>query len=484
MGKGLVPSRHHANSAAITVDLADLGKLGAQLGRGGEATVHEAPSAHLPDVSGPLVYKKYKTPPSRQDELRRIVQLRAGLSAVERDYLDARTTWPLRLVESGGVVTGILMRRIPEQFGDRITSAATGSLEWSLREVSFLFIDPARLGGPKVGRQVPGWDQRLTICRDFAELLDFYHRRLQVVFGDINARNELYRLDGPPSVMFIDCDGVRTIGSVHTGQLNAPDWEPPGGRATPLGLFTDRYKLGLFVLRALTPGPQTSTRTDPQGAAAVLDAAGLDLLTRALDPSPCAQDRPAAEEWWRYFSLLLGDPVDPPVLTSVRLARDYVLAGEPAALHWAADNALTVDVTVNGRTTTFDATAGHGVARVDVDHSTARIDVVATNRLGEDATSVGPLAVIPPPQVQPLPLLVPDLPRLDDPGFEVPAPALPRVPELVLPSVPGPAGPRAVEQRFDWPGTDVAPFPFDLTDLLLGGPDPLAGLLHDPEGKT
>lgn len=476
--------RHQVNSTTVTVDLAALGQLGAQLGRGGEATVHEAPDARLPDAPGPLVYKKYKVPPSRTDELRRIVQLRAGLSVVERDYLDARTTWPLRLVESGGVVTGILMRRIPEEFGDRVISAATGTPEWAIREVSFLFIDPARLGGAKLGRQVPGWDDRLAVCRDFAELLDFYHRRLHVVFGDINARNELYRLDGPPSVMFIDCDGVRTIGSVHTGQLNAPDWEPPGGRATPLGLFTDRYKLGLFVLRALTPGAQTSTRTDPHGAAGVLDTAGLDLLSRALDPHPDTRDRPTAEAWWRYFSLLLGDPVDPPVLTSVRLEHDYVLAGEPAALHWAADNALTIDVTVGGRTTTFDATAGSGVMRIDVDRSTARIDVVAANRFGEDASSVGPVAVIPPPQLDPLPLLVPDLPRLAGPAFEIPEPALPRVPELVLPAVPGPMGSQAIEQRFDWPGTDIAPFPFDLTDLLLGGPDPLTGLLSNHEGTT
>jgi hypothetical protein len=475
--------RHGVNSTLVAVDLADLGRLGAQLGRGGEATVHEAPDVRLADASGPLVYKRYKAPPSRPDGLRGIVGLRAGLSDVERGYLDERTAWPLRLVEDRGAVVGILMRRIPDQFGDLVRSRATGSVDWAIREVSLLFIDPARLGGPKVGRQVPDWDQRLTVCRDFAELLDFYHRRLQVVFGDINARNELYRLDGSPSVMFIDCDGVRDLNSTHSGQLNAPDWEPPGGRATPLDVCTDRYKYGLFVLRALAPGAQASTRRDPWGAASILDAAGLDLLTRALDPRPDAQDRATAEEWWRYFSKLLGDPVDPPLLTSVQLERDYVLEGQPALVHWAADNAVTVSVTVDGQRTTFDATAGTGVAPVVVDRSTLRIDVVAANRLGADATSVGPVAVIPPPRIHPLPVLVPDLPALDDPDFAIPDPVLPRVPELVLPSVPGPVGPREVERRFDWPGVDVAPFPFDLTDLLLGGPDPLAGLLNDSEGK-
>ena len=50
------------------------------------------------------------------------------------------------------------------------------------------------------------------------------------MFGDVNAMNELYRLDDTPMVMFLDCDGVRPKGSkAAVRQLNSPDWVPPVG---------------------------------------------------------------------------------------------------------------------------------------------------------------------------------------------------------------------------------------------------------------
>ncbi|WP_424183591.1 hypothetical protein ACOBQX_16530 [Actinokineospora sp. G85] len=421
-------------------------------------------------------------PVSAMADLKRLVALRLKLSDADRDYLDERSTWPLRVVKSGGVAVGILMRRIPADFGDLVTSHATRSLQWSLREVSFLFIDPARLGGAKIGRQVPTWEQRFRVCRDFAELLDFYHRRLRVVFGDINARNELYRLDGGSSVLFIDCDGVRPIGAVLSGQLNAPDWDPPGNG--PLGLFTDRYKFGLFVLRTLNPGAQSSVRRDPAGASGVLDVEGLALLSRALDPRGDPQDRPSAETWWRYFSKALGDSVDPPVLTSLRLGREFVAQGEPVELQWVIQDAKTFDVVVNGLVTSYDASAGSGSTPIWLDRSTATITVTAANQIGETSQTLGPVAVIPPPPpVDHVPIALPLMPQVQGPPVALPQLAYPRMPELVLPAMPA-AGPGADERSFTWPDLALATFPFDLTDLLLGGPALDVGLFTEPEGKT
>ncbi|WP_026424287.1 hypothetical protein [Actinokineospora inagensis] len=470
-----------ATTVPLSVELADIGGLGDQLGRGGEATVHDAPGVRLADAPGPLVYKKYRAPQDRSDDLRRLVALRARLAEADRDFLDERTTWPLRVVESGGVPVGVLMRRIPVQFGDRVTSHVSKAMEWSIREVGFLFIDPARLGGRVVGRQVPTWEQRLGVCRDFAHLLDFYHRKLRVIFGDINARNELYRLDGRPSVLFIDCDGVRPSGAVLSAQLNAPDWDPPGGG--PLGLYTDRYKLGLYVLRSLAPGAQSSVRRDPAGAAGVLDAEGMGLLTKAIDSSRAHQEQPTAEEWWRYFSKLLGEPVDPPVLTEVRLDRGFVVRGQPVLLHWGADDARTLDVVVDGRTTSIDARAGGGVEELWLDRSVARIDVVAANGLGEASAQVGPVAVIPPPRIEPVPVALPMLPVVQGAPVALPEYTGPRMPELVLPAMPS-AAPTGAPRPFAWPDLASTSFPFDLTDLLLGGPALGAGLFTEPEGKA
>jgi hypothetical protein len=38
--------------------------------------------------------------------------------------------------------------------------------------------------------------------------------------------------------------------------------------------------------------------------------------------------------------------------------------------------------------------------------------------------------------------------------------------------------------RFDWPDFDIAGFPFDLNDLLLGGPSLVGELLADSEETT
>ncbi|OLR91456.1 hypothetical protein BJP25_01060 [Actinokineospora bangkokensis] len=428
------------------------------------------------------MYKRYKTPPVQPAMLREVVALRSRLDQADREFLDERTTWPLRVVHSGGSVVGILMRRIPEPFGDRTISAGTRTLAWELREVSFLFIDPTRLTGAKLNRKPPTREQRLAVCREFAELLDFFHTRLQVVFGDINARNELYRLDGPPSVMFIDCDGVRPVGAVADDQLNAPDWEPP--RGTQLGLLSDRYKFGLFVLRALNPGEQVSTKRDPRGAAGHLDAEGYALLCRALDEDPGHQDRPTAHDWWRYFSRLLGEPVDPPELTELRLDRGFVVQGQPVQLHWRAENAKILDVVVGGKITSFDATAGSGTVPLWLDRSAHRVDVLAINRLGESSGSVGPVAVIPPPTIDHLPVALPEVPQVAGPPVELPVPTFTPLPDLRLPAVPGTSGPLGTPKPFSWPALPPTSFPYDLTDLLLGGPAPHDELFARPEEKS
>ncbi|GAB3491276.1 DUF4407 domain-containing protein [Amycolatopsis cihanbeyliensis] len=149
-----------------------------------------------------------------------------------------------------------------------------------------LFIAPER--AVHLGRPVPTMSRRVAICRDVAAAMAFCHDRLSIVFGDINAKNELYRLDAVPMVLFIDCDSVRVKGDLGGArQLNAPDWAPPD--PGPLTMATDLYKLGLFVLRCLTSGGGHSIRTDPAGARTCLDGRAHDLPVRALGSVPAAR---------------------------------------------------------------------------------------------------------------------------------------------------------------------------------------------------
>jgi hypothetical protein len=455
-------------SAAVNVERAQLGALGAQLGRGAQAIVYDLPGMSLPDVYGPLVYKEYRERYGSPNDLRRTVSDRLSLDPRKRTYLDEISAWPLRVVEDEGEVRGIIMRRVPDSFLDSLALPGTGRTTRTLREVQNLFISPEL--AQRIGRPVPDGNQRKRICRDFAAALTFFHHELAVAFGDINAKNELYRLGNTASVLFIDCDGVRRTGQISgTEQLNTPDWVPPNRE--PLSQATDLYKLGLFILRCLCPGPNTSTRLDPAPAREVLDDTGCKMLEDALREDP--RGRPSARAWQTYLSRLIGDPIEPPVLLSARIDEPWVPAGQPVAVHWQAIDALSVEV----RSATFvdrvDGSTGEGTVWVPLE--TNYVWVIARNRVGEDARQIGPIGLVSrPPEVQ-LPVPMPHLRWPPSAALVSPyLPALPVFPHVDVPTplvapteLLGATGPVAGPTLP--PLSSIAP-PFDVTSLIMNGP--------------
>jgi len=396
----------------------DLGNLGAVLGSGGQAVVYDVPQLALPCAPHRLVYKRYRPGfAPRTHTANSLIMLRELLDDQQRQRLDTVTAWPLRVVTGAQGVCGVVLPRIPDSFFQDVT-LPSGRADMMVREVQHLFVDPDRCR--RIGMAVPTWEQRLEICRDLSAALTFLHGPgIDVVFGDINAKNQLFRLGAEPTVMFVDCDAVRIRGGV-TGspQLNAPDWTPPEGPRA-LSRHTDQYKLGLFVLRCLTPGSQGSTRTNPADAAAVLDARGIALLTAALT-GPSA-GRPSADDWLRYLSRLLGEPLEPPTLEAVEPARTIVAAGEPVTVRWAARDADVVEVSVLGCATVV-ADAGLGAGSVEVRPvRTAALTVVARNACGVDESRTPAVAVVDVPRWAELPVPVPQL----------------RLPDLALPDLPG-----------------------------------------------
>jgi DNA-binding helix-hairpin-helix protein with protein kinase domain len=276
-----------------------LGPLGVKLGAGGQARVFAVPSFTLPDAPGPLVFKEYKTESVPPHGLRSLVGVRNRLEPEGRSKLDALACWPLRIVEDAGTVRGVLMSLIPESFIQERRRLGTGTRARDPREVQNLIVDPTV--ARRVGMPCPTPAQRLVLCRDFAAAVHLVHR-LGLVIGDINARNALYQLTGRPGIMLVDCDSIRIRGSASVvQQLNAPDWEPPESRPgrSELTQATDRYKLGLIVLRCLGPGSMASVGRDPSRVDSVLDAEGRSLLRAALGTEPTP--RPTAQDWGRYL---------------------------------------------------------------------------------------------------------------------------------------------------------------------------------------
>lgn len=297
-----------------TIGLSALGPLGEQLGVGGQGRVFLAPAITLDDVAGPLVYKQYKPGHVPPHGLSAVVSRRLRMDVATRQRLDRLAVWPVRIVEQAGAVSGVLMPLIPGQFfEDRYLPS--GRSTRSLREVQHLFIDPDR--ALRLGMPAPTAAQRLLVCRDFAAALHLLHRN-DLVIGDINAKNAVFRLDARPCVMIVDCDAIRIKGAAAVvKQLNAPDWEPPEDTLTQA---TDLYKFGLFVLRCLGPGAMASVSRDPARADAVLAPEGRTLLRASLSHRPA--DRPTAQDWGRFFDGLQpvirrqSAPAPPPPATS------------------------------------------------------------------------------------------------------------------------------------------------------------------------
>lgn len=275
------------------------------IANGGQGKVSRAVDFRLPDCGSGLAFKRYFEPVSAAG-LERIVALRDALIPAEKQELDGLAAWPVRLVRNGTSTVGILMPLIPEKYFQNRVLPGSGMQVHSTREFQYLFIPPER--AENLGFPLVTTNQRLALCGAYAAALNFLHER-SIVFGDISSKNGLWSLDGgSPSVMIVDCDAVRVTGHGATlEQLNSPDWLPPEGERQAMTIATDRYKFGLFVLRALKPGPNVSTRTDPSWVDGLLDGEGMRLLHASLDSDPSRRTPIAA--WAKYFGSTKGQPV-------------------------------------------------------------------------------------------------------------------------------------------------------------------------------
>ncbi len=283
-------------------ELIERSELGALefIAEGGQGKVYRCTQLRLPDFDGRLAFKEYKPGQVTAAGLEAIIAMRSRLSDADRHRLDEMSTWPTRLVREHGRVTGILMPLIRDEYV-HVGQSLTGSVLRKEREIQYLFLAAARcekLGFPRVNLY-----QRFAICQALAEALALLAAN-NVVFGDLNAKNALFkvgpdRFDG--DVMLVDCDAVRVRGTMSAvPQLNSPDWEPPEAERTHLTQETDVFKYALFVLRALSPGPNASTARDPRRVDDILDAEGQQLLRTSLSSTRAA--RPRAADWAAYFA--------------------------------------------------------------------------------------------------------------------------------------------------------------------------------------
>jgi hypothetical protein len=107
------------------VDLADLA-LGERIGLGGQGTVFPVSNRKINGIWD-VVYKEYNDVLSNVQvaALTERADLVLELPATTGIWLCEKTAWPAATVESGGRVTGFLMRAIPDRFYFDLTNLGT-----------------------------------------------------------------------------------------------------------------------------------------------------------------------------------------------------------------------------------------------------------------------------------------------------------------------------------------------------------------------
>lgn len=297
--------------AVATVRESDLGKL-TEIGAGGMAKVFAIPEFFLPECPGRrLVYKKLfaKFRPVPLYGLAAISRVLSELETEHRAAVERFFNWPLRVVvDDAEGAAGVILPLIPDEYFVNL-HLTSGSVRRRPAEAQYLFCDSRYCSTMRI----PFLDEqaRRALCRSLSYALGLLDRA-DVVYGDLSARNILFRLNPRPAVMLVDCDAIRlTGGAAALGrQPHSPDWEPPEAlRAKRLrdstgyciqSKATDRYKLGLAILRILTPGPGCSTSVDSARARGVLPPKLYALLEQSL--SNDGNVRPSARTWYEEFT--------------------------------------------------------------------------------------------------------------------------------------------------------------------------------------
>lgn len=271
--------------------------LGARLGKGAAAEILEVRGLDGADHPFPLVYKRYFSPDAvSAPGIERLQRFHDGLAESTRRLLDSRTAWPLETVDrSPGTFAGYLMPRLPPDAFVEVHTA-TGSDRVPC-EIQFLFNDTRTLVHLIRGKVPAGY--RLAIAIDLARTYSLLHKH-GLVYGDLSWKNLIWTpFSARPHVVLVDCEAIRMRGETSAApQLHSPGWIPPESSAGAhhQTVETDRYKLGLAIVRILSPGLHSQVRSpDPERDRKNLDVEGAELARRALAGAPA--ERPTAREW-------------------------------------------------------------------------------------------------------------------------------------------------------------------------------------------
>ena len=271
---------------------------------GGQGRVYRPAVVPAGLGAGSVVVKLYRrTPPAGAEHvLREMVAWGHLLESDQRSSLERVAAWPLAIVRTGDVATGIAMRDVSGRFSAPFVMPS-GRRDSVLLTLEHLLGADDYLQMRGLGVRLDTFS-RAEVAERICDALAFLHRHA-IVASDIAPNNVLiaFGAGDEPEVCLIDCDSMVFHGRQALTPVQTGDWElPVGFGESPNTRAADAYKLGLVVLRlfarshdARAAGPHTQH----------VPAELRGLLGRALAAD--AVNRPPAGEWQRALRGLLAN---------------------------------------------------------------------------------------------------------------------------------------------------------------------------------
>jgi hypothetical protein len=406
------------------IDRSRLGPLGF-IAKGNFGEVFKVNGFTLPGDHSPLAYKKFTLDHATQASLARdSVAFREALSLPERSELDRYSAWPRALVaDSTGNICGLLMPLIPGEFFCQAMEAETGRLASRVREMQWLITTNAQRQEAQVDLGLIESLDRMLLLAQLVYIVGWLHKR-GWVFGDLSFKNVAFAL-APPRIMLMDCDGAAALANQGRRQPSTPMWDPPECPISPprqqdqQDERTDCYKLGLAILRCLSPGRGASSSRNSARLQAELDAEGIDLVARAIESD--RQARPTAKELYAYLRAVIAPDIDPPEIIHARLVTGLCIRGHDSMIEWQISGATDISVAIGSQAVLRTDPRHHPDGCAITPAKSGPVTIEACNRFGRATVDLGLLSLF---DLPPFELSLGSLPRpsVDFPGaFRFPA---------------------------------------------------------------
>ena len=392
----------------MPVKKTDLGTL-EPLGKGGYGEVFRVGGKPLPGDNTPLAYKEFTMDfDAQRRSARAAVTFRDSLSQADRDHLDQCTVWPRELVlGSGGEISGLLMRLIPDDYRCELLDSTTGKKATKVRDMQWLGATRAQRDAAEIDLRDIEPLERLILLGKLVYAVGRLHKH-GWVFGDLSFRtrpSRWTRRERCCSTAMVPPRSRTPTGSKPRRRTGIRQSARASFRLDSADSKTSRttsrqiYKLGLAILRCLTPGKGVTSTRNPGRLTDQLNAKGIALAKRALAANRA--DRPTAKELYAYFYEVVSPQVHPPEVRYARLVTPLCARGMDARVEWQFRNAEELTLTVgNADPQTVDLSR-HPDGYVIEKPESGPVFIELTNKFGTLRIDLGEITLYDPPKFTP-----------------------------------------------------------------------------------